>query len=130
MEVEDNLNKEEEKMKMDNNKPHECQEHFRLFSYLSMAILTIAILVGLFLMIQHLSEEAINEQTLANQESVIKNQELLLKLNQNQSDNIVLSSILINETRRDNAKFFAILANMTEDLQNIKKDHLDFKTNY
>ena len=115
---------------MDSNKPHECQEHFRLFSYLSMAILTIAILVGLFLMIQHLSEEQINEKAIANQESVIKNQELLLKLNQNQSDNIVLSSILINETRRDNAKFFAILANMTEDLQNIKKDHLDFKTNY
>ena len=104
-----------------NNKPHECQEHFRLFSYLAMAILTIAIFVGLFLMVQHLEEEAISEKTIANQESVIKNQKLLLTLNQNQSDNIVLSSILVNETRRDNAEFFAILANMTDDLNKIRE---------
>ena len=117
-----------------NNKPHECQEHFRLFSYLAMAILTIAILVGLFIIIQHLQEEASNEKTLAAQESVIKNQELLLALNQNQSRSLGLAVFnqenileLINITNRDNAEFFTILANMTEDLEKIK-EYLEIKT--
>lgn len=102
--------------------------YFRLFSYLSMAILSAAILVGMFIIIQHLIEEEQQKDTLGRQESVLKNQELLLALNQNQTDSLELTlynqkniiknqdliSVLLNETRRDNTAFFGILANMTK----------------
>lgn len=53
---------------------------FKLFSYLAMSILTIAILVGLFLILQHMREEDSNAKTIANQETLIQNQMLLKQL--------------------------------------------------
>lgn len=61
---------------VNNNKPS-CQEHFKLFSYFAMAIVTIAIMVGLFIILQHISEESKVETTLANQETLLENQEYL-----------------------------------------------------
>lgn len=79
-----------------------CQEHFKLFSYLAMTIMTSAIIVGVFLVIQHLSEEDETEKSLANQES-------LLNATKHITKNQDLIQVVINETRRDNTKFFEIL---------------------
>lgn len=54
--------------------------HFRLFSYLSMTVLSIAILVGMFVILQHFNEEEITKDTLANQQTLIQNQQLLKQL--------------------------------------------------
>lgn len=54
-----------------------CTEHFRLFSYLSMTILSIAIFVGMFIILQHLNEESKTETTIANQKTLLENQNYL-----------------------------------------------------
>lgn len=54
--------------------------HFRLFSYLSMTVLSIAILVGMFVILQHFNEEEMTKDTLANQQTLIQNQQLLKQL--------------------------------------------------
>lgn len=53
---------------------------FRLFSYLSMAVLSIAIMVGLFLVFQHLEEEDSTARTQANQETLLENQAFLKQI--------------------------------------------------
>lgn len=60
-----------------NNNNKQCQEHFKLFSYFAMAIVTIAIMVGLFIILQHISEEEKTETTIANQETLLENQQYL-----------------------------------------------------
>ena len=116
-----------------------CQEHFRLFSYLLMVIVSIAVIVGVFLMLQHLTEEDTEQKALANQESVIENQELLLSLNENQSyaigsalesqNNIVE---LIDITNQNNTEFFQILedlaTNTTTRYDNVTKLAIDLAT--
>lgn len=87
--------------------------YFRLFSYLSMAILSAAILVGMFIIIQHIIEEQQEKNSLGRQETVIKNQELIIAASKNISESQKIASTILNETRRDNAAFFKILEDMT-----------------
>lgn len=47
---------------------------------MSMAILSIAIVVGLLLILQHVNEEQSSQKTIANQETLIQNQQLLKEL--------------------------------------------------
>lgn len=75
------------------DKEDSCFHSFRLFSYLSMTILTIAILVGMYVIFQHIEEEKTTEKTVANQETLMENQRLLFLINQNQTNDINLSSI-------------------------------------
>lgn len=63
-----------------NDKPY--TEHFRLFSYMSMAILSIAIIVGLFLILQHLTEEEQTQNAIANQNTLLENQNYLKNITQ------------------------------------------------
>ncbi len=53
---------------------------FRLFSYLAMAIMSIAIMVGLFLIFQHIEEDTISSKTMANQDTLLENQQILKKI--------------------------------------------------
>lgn len=64
----------------DNPQPPPCSEHFRLFSYLSMTILSVAVIVGLFIIMQHLNEESKTETTIANQKTLLENQQYLRNL--------------------------------------------------
>jgi saccharopine dehydrogenase-like NADP-dependent oxidoreductase len=60
----------------------ECEEHFRLFSYLAMTIVSIAIVIGAFIILQHLNEEEETNKSLANQETLIENQNYIKNLTQ------------------------------------------------
>lgn len=88
--------------------------YFRLFSYLSMAILSASIMVSMFIIIQHLVEEQQQKDTLGRQETVIKNQKLIIEASKNITESQKIVSTILNETRRDNTAFFDILANMTK----------------
>ena len=88
--------------------------YFRLFSYLSMAILSASIMVGMFIIIQHLVEEQQQKDTLGRQETVIKNQKLIIEASKNITESQKIVSTILNETRRDNTAFFGILANMAK----------------
>jgi hypothetical protein len=67
---------------MEQNKKDKLEgyHHFRLFSYLSMMIITVAIIIGLFIIMQHLSEEEETAKSIANQETLLKNQGFLVNI--------------------------------------------------
>lgn len=71
---------EKEKEKEKEKEDQQSAYRFKLFSYLSMTIISVAILVGLFIIFQHLNEEESAEKTIANQETLIQNQDLLKEL--------------------------------------------------
>ncbi len=101
-------------------KPSSDYHNFRLFSYLSMAIVTMAIIVGLYFVWQHVSLEERQDILLQNQQLQIKNQELQIqnqeiqmKSQKNILHNQDLINVLLNETRENNKGFFEILEDMT-----------------
>lgn len=51
--------------------------HFRLFSYLAVTVLSISIIIGLFLVVQHLSEQDEANKFVANQNTLLENQMFL-----------------------------------------------------
>lgn len=77
-----------------------CTEHFRLFSYLSMTILSIAIFVGMFIILQHLNEESKTETTLANQNTLLENQNYLKNITEELRAH-ELAEISVLEERKD-----------------------------
>lgn len=58
-----------------NNDP--CYHSFRLFAYLSVTVLSISIMVGFFLIFQHMTENDVVLKTFANQKTLIENQNYL-----------------------------------------------------
>ena len=71
----------------DNNSKELSYHHFRLFSYLAMSIITIAILVGVYIIIQHDQEEEAANKSIDNQKSIMENQQLLIDVIQNLRNN-------------------------------------------
>ncbi|MGZ5548938.1 MAG: hypothetical protein ACXWFZ_13420 [Nitrososphaeraceae archaeon] len=102
----------------ENDKNLHIQEHhqnFKLFSYLSVTIMTIAVIVGLYLVLQHMNTEDAEKTNLANQEDFLTNQKLIIALSNNQTISQNLTKTILEKTRHDNAVFFEILSNMTKE---------------
>ena len=57
--------------------------HFRLFSYLAVTVLSISIILGLFLVFQHLGEEAKEKRNIATQQTLLENQLFLKNITSN-----------------------------------------------
>ena len=51
--------------------------YFRLFSYLAVTVLSMSVIVGLFLIIQHIADEDNSKTFIANQETLLQNQNYL-----------------------------------------------------
>lgn len=60
-----------------NNDPTYNYHQFRLFSYLSISILSVFVILELFIVLQHIEEEESANTFIANQETLLENQNYL-----------------------------------------------------
>jgi len=104
---------EKEKENMATTTNNNNNNQFRLFAYLAVAIMSIAIIVGLFLVVQHITEDQTSQHVMENQMLIknitTENNKLIASINKHEMEEVNKQNTHINISESNNEKLDKLL---------------------